>query len=136
MIFKRKKEEEKTPKEILNSFAELEKKVNDLEILVESLKRENEKSIQKLGIVRFNPFSNTGGDQSFSLALLDKKNNGTIITSFYSNEGSSVYAKPIENGKSTYILSDEEKEAIEKASGENIFTKEKKSKEKVKAKKK
>ncbi len=132
MIFKRKKE--KTPKEILDSFSKLEKKVEELENLVAELKKENEKSVQKVGIVRFNPFSNTGGDQSFSLALLDKSNNGVIVTSFYSSEGSSVYGKPIKNGESTHILSEEEEKAIEKASGE-IFSTKKKTKKKVKTKK-
>ncbi len=132
MIFKRKKENERTSKEILSSFLKLEKKVKELESLVEELKKENENSIQKVEMIRFNPFSKTGGNQSFSLALLNKKNNGAVITNFYSNEGSSVYGKPIENGKSTYILSEEEKEAIEKATGENIFTKNKESKKEKK----
>ena len=121
MIFKRKKENEKTPKEILSSFSRLEEKMQRLELLIEDLKKENEKAIQKIGIVRFNPFSNTGGDQSFSLALLDGKNNGIVITSFYSREGSNVYGKPIKNGKSTYVLSEEEKKAIEKAEEEDIL---------------
>ena len=66
-------------------------------------------------MVRFNPFSDVGGDQSFSLALLDKRNNGIVITSLYAREGSRVFGKPIENGLSPHSLSEEEKEAIKKA---------------------
>jgi hypothetical protein len=74
-----------------------------------------QKSIQKVGIIRFNPFKDTGGNQSFSIALLDSFDNGVIISTLFSREGTRVYAKPIDNGQSTYNLSDEEKEAIQKA---------------------
>ena len=133
MIFKRKEEKEKTPKEILDSFSELEKKVQELETVITQTKKENEKTIQRIGLVRFNPFSNTGGDQSFSLALLDGKNNGIVITSFYSREGSSVYGKSVENGKSKHVLSREEEKAIARASmGDlSIETNENKNKKKT-----
>jgi len=72
-------------------------------------------SIQKVGVVRFNPFKDTGGDQSFAIALLDKNNNGVVISSLYSREGTRIYTKPIEKGDSSYHLSEEEKQAIEKA---------------------
>ena len=68
-----------------------------------------------MGIVRFNPFSGVGSDQSFSVALLDKNDNGIVITSLYNREGNRVYAKPIKTGVSEYLLSTEEKSAIEKA---------------------
>jgi len=72
-------------------------------------------SITKVGVVRFNPFKDTGGDQSFAIALLDSNNNGVVLSSLYTREGTRVYTKPIQNGSSPYNLSDEEKEAIEKA---------------------
>lgn len=73
-------------------------------------------SITKVGVVRFNPFKDTGGDQSFAVALLDSNNNGLVISSLYSREGTRVYTKPIEAGKSiNYNLSEEEQEAIAKA---------------------
>ena len=72
-------------------------------------------SIQKVGVVRFNPFKDTGGDQSFAIALLDKSNNGLVISSLYGREGTRIYTKPIEKGNSTYHLSEEEKQAIQKA---------------------
>jgi len=58
-----------------------------------------------------------GGDQSFSIALLDKQNSGVVITSLYTRDGNRVYAKPIENGTSEYTLSKEEKEALSRATG-------------------
>jgi hypothetical protein len=73
------------------------------------------KSIQKVGVVRFNPFKTTGGDQSFAIALLDSSDTGVVISSLYTREGTRVYSKPLDKGKSKYPLSEEEKQAIEKA---------------------
>lgn len=67
---------------------------------------------QRLGVVRYNPFKDIGGDQSFSLAFLDKKDNGIVLTSILSREGNRSYAKPIKNKKSEYHLSKEELQAI------------------------
>lgn len=67
----------------------------------------------KLGIVRFNPFRDVGGDQSSSLALLNGKNDGFTISSLFSREGARVYTKQITGGESEkYPLTEEEKEAI------------------------
>lgn len=98
------KESEKQRKEIAKIIKE-----------IAILKNITQKSLQKIGLVRFNPLKNVGGDQSFSIALLDLDNNGFVITSIYSREGNRIYAKPINNGKSEYSLSDEEGEAIQKA---------------------
>ena len=70
---------------------------------------------QKLGLVRFNPFSETGGDQSFALSLLDRNNNGFIITCLHTRDRTRVYAKPIVAGKSKYELSKEEEKALASA---------------------
>lgn len=71
------------------------------------------KGIHKIGLVRFNPFKDVGGDQSFSLALLNGKNDGLVITSLYTREGTRVYAKSIAKGASEkYQLSQEEEKAI------------------------
>jgi len=75
------------------------------------------KSVHKIGMVRFNPFKDAGGDQSFSIALLDYGNNGAVISSLHANDGTRVYAKPIAKGESKYQLTEEENEAIEKALG-------------------
>lgn len=82
----------------------------------EKLQKISDISITKVGVVRFNPFKDTGGDQSFAVALLDSNNNGLVISSLYSREGTRIYTKPIEAGKSiNYNLSEEEGEAINKA---------------------
>ena len=72
-------------------------------------------SVQNVGIVRFNPFRDAGGDQSFCIALLDEQQNGVVISSLYSRDGVRVYGKPIQSGASTYTLSGEEKQAIQRA---------------------
>ena len=73
------------------------------------------KCIQKVGIVRYNAFENTGSNLSFALALLDNNNNGIVLNGIYSREMSNIYAKPVENGKSTYTFSEEEIKALQKA---------------------
>lgn len=108
-LFKKDKEP-KNLKELLRQFEELKKEV-------EKLRKQTISSIQKIGIVRYNPFSGVGSDQSFSIALLDGNNDGLVVTSLYARDGNRVYAKPIKNGKSEYSLSDEEKKAIGKALG-------------------
>ena len=80
------------------------------------LRKESYFHIQRVGLVRFNPFSQTGGNQSFSLALLDGNNDGLVISSFHSREGTRIYAKIVKKGKAEGLsFSDEEKEAIAKA---------------------
>ena len=69
--------------------------------------------IQKIGMVRYNAFRDTGSDLSFSLALLNEHNDGVVLNGIYARDMSNIYAKPIEGGKSKYALSDEEKQAIE-----------------------
>jgi len=113
-FFKKKKEPENF-QEILSQFKGLEENLEKLSAELERLKKESKFSIQKTGVVRFNPFSEIGGNQSFSIALLDGNNNGLVITSLYTRGGNRIYAKPIIEGKSQYLLSREEKEAIEKA---------------------
>ena len=84
---------------------------------IEKLNKISATCFQKIGVIRFNPFQEVGGDQSFSVALLDAQNNGFVITGLYTREGNRIFAKPIENGQSKYLLSGEEKEAIKKATG-------------------
>lgn len=77
--------------------------------------------LHKVGMVRFNPFRDIGGDQSFSIALLDGKNNGLVLSSMYSREGVRVYTKSIIQGDSEkHQLTEEEKKAISIASATKI----------------
>lgn len=72
--------------------------------------------IRKVGLVRYNPFSDSGGDQSFALALLDEHKNGIVISSLYGREMNRVYAKRIEVGEcKKHQLTEEEKKAINEA---------------------
>jgi hypothetical protein len=114
-IFKKTKKEPENLREVISKISELEKSIQNVGSMVQEMRERDKKHIQRIGIVRFNPFSGVGGDQSFSIALLDGDNNGITITSLYGKEGNRVYAKPIEGGKSQYQLSDEEQEAIRRA---------------------
>ncbi|MCH8741395.1 DUF4446 family protein [Patescibacteria group bacterium] len=100
------------------------KKIEEQEADIQTIKKDisgldkiSKLSFQRIGLVRFNPFKEVGGDQSFSVVLLDFNNNGFVITSIYSRDGNRVYAKAINNGKSQYSLSNEENEAIKMAMG-------------------
>jgi hypothetical protein len=70
---------------------------------------------QKISIVRFNPFGDTGGDQSFSLAVLDAQDSGYVLTSIHGRQGTRVYVKPVDFGKSKYTLSAEEQQSLNQA---------------------
>src|SRR5689334_23197781 len=70
---------------------------------------------QKISIVRFNPFGDTGGDQSFVLAVLDAHNSGYVLTSIHGRGGTRVYVKPVDYAKSKYTLSEEEQQALAQA---------------------
>lgn len=72
-------------------------------------------SVQGIGVVRFNPFTSQGGNQSFAAAFLDERGNGVVFSTLYSRDRVGVYAKPVENGASSFELTGEEKEAIAKA---------------------
>ena len=93
----------------------VEKQNMEIRNLVDSIDKNLESCIQKIGIVRYNAFKDTGSDLSFALAMLDENNNGVVLNGIYSREMSNIYAKPVENGKSSYTLSEEEKMALEKA---------------------
>jgi hypothetical protein len=76
------------------------------------IERNLEICIQKVGIVRYNPFDNMGGDLCFALALLNKKNEGVVVNGIYGRDSSYTYGKAVSELKSKYPLSEEEKEAI------------------------
>ena len=96
----------------------VEKQNAEIENFVKTLDKDLEKCIQKVGIVRYNAFKDTGSDLSFALALLDENNDGVVLNGIYSREISNIYAKPVENGKWNYTVSEEEQEAIKKAIGQ------------------
>ena len=93
----------------------VEKQNNEIANFVKTLDEDLTRCIQKVGMVRYNAFKDTGSDLSFTLALLDEHNDGVVLNGIYSREMSNIYAKPVKNGTSTYTMSAEEKEAVQKA---------------------
>lgn len=102
-------------KQYIESVEKVQKQSNELASYCNKLDTEKGRCLQKVGLVRYNAFKDTGSDLSFALAILDEYNNGIVLNGIYSREMSNIYAKPVENGNSTYTLSEEEKQAIKKA---------------------
>lgn len=105
----------KVLEKLLGQQAESQEYIKKVEEGLKDLEKEGLRHVQRVGVVRFNPFSDTGGDQSFAIALLDGKLNGVVLTSLHTREATRTYVKPIEKGKSAFELSKEEKQALEKA---------------------
>src|SRR5579884_2849512 len=96
----------------------VEKVTRDNEVLNKNLRavyREGLGHVQKMEIVRYNPYEDTGGNVSFSLVLLDGRNTGMILTSLHTRAGTRVYVKTVTKGESEVSLSKEEKQVLEKA---------------------
>ena len=74
-------------------------------------------SLQHIGLVRFNPFEDTGSDQSFAIALLDDERTGIVVSSLHGRDGTRIFAKPIHAGQASHSLSAEEQRALGIASG-------------------
>ncbi len=100
---------------VLRSEAKNTKDLKALEKELKNLENEVTLHVQKVGLVRFNPFDELGGEHSFSLALLDGKDTGLVLTGLHTREKTRVYIKNIKQGKSKYALSKEEKRALDKA---------------------
>lgn len=102
--------------ELINFLNLSKKEQTEIKKTLAELAASGELHLQKVGIVRFNPFAETGGDQSFSLALLDGQSNGFVISSLHNRDQTRVYVKAIAKGSGDSIeLSKEEKKAIDKA---------------------
>ena len=107
-------------KEILETVLQTQKglqsETRDLYKVLDEVKQEGRLHIQRVGMVRFNPFSDTGGSQSFTLCLLDGHDNGLVMTSLYARTGHRWYIKEVRSGKGKELaLSREEQVAVEKA---------------------
>lgn len=87
------------------------------------LKKDFAFAVQKVGLVRFNPFNDGGGNFSFSLALLDQHDTGIIITSMYGREQNRIYTKKIDQGKCEIKLTEEEQMAVAEANKGSSETK-------------
>ncbi|MGI6112772.1 MAG: DUF4446 family protein [Mahellales bacterium] len=101
---------------INDSFDNIERsiaRVDELEVQCTYIKNQLKQCFQKIGIVRYNPFKEMGSDLSFSIALLDDRNNGLVLTGLYGRNTTSIFAKPISNLQSNYALTTEEQEALQ-----------------------
>jgi hypothetical protein len=103
---------EKKLLQCLSTVSAVDAKYDEVLESIAVLDRRLEFCVQKVGMVRYNPFDNMGGDLSFALALLNGRDEGVVINGIYSRDYSYTYGKPVKNITSKYPLSDEEKAAI------------------------
>jgi len=89
--------------------------VDEVEARTAVLERDIRQSLGRVGIVRYNPFEDTGGNQSFALSIIDARGDGFVLSSLHARSGTRVYAKAVTGGKSDAALSDEEAEALRQA---------------------
>jgi hypothetical protein len=96
----------------IGQVRQVSSRLDDLNTMTEYMEQRTRGSLQHIGLVRFNPFEDTGSDQSFAIALLDDRKDGVVISSLHGRANTRVFAKPVENGTSRHALSDEEASAI------------------------
>lgn len=89
--------------------------VNVLDLRSTALEGAQRKAIQRVGLVRFNPFEDAGGNMSFALALLDADGDGLLVSSLHARSGTRIYAKSVARGRPEAALSDEEEAALRQA---------------------
>lgn len=106
--------------ETIRRLSRLEAQLEELQPRLAHTEAVADMSVQKVGFVRFNPFHDTGGDNSFILVLLDSKNTGVMVSSLFAREGVRIYGKAIDHGRSKHQLSEEEKAALEKTMKKEI----------------
>ena len=100
--------------EHLESVIRTRAQMEQITATVEALQESTQQDLQRLSLVRFNPFEDTGGDQSFILVLADSVGNGVLVTSLHGRDMTRVYGRVLQ-GWDSQGLSDEEKQAIEEA---------------------
>lgn len=112
----------KKGRDLEDAVSALEKEISELRKTatksgqeIENINKKLRKSIRGLEVKRFNPFPDQGGNQSFALSMLDENQDGVVLSSLYSRERASIFAKPIKNGKTEYELTEEEREVLDKA---------------------
>lgn len=106
--------------ELIETVVDFGTKIDSVNNRITALEKEGLKSVQEIKLVRYNPYDDTGGDQSFSVSLLDKEGNGIVFTSLHARSGTRVFAKPVKRGKAdNYELSKEEEEAIKNTLKDN-----------------
>lgn len=106
---------EATLQDILNNIKELEKNQHEIGTHVLHLDKKLRSSIRKVEMIRFNPFKDQGSNQSFAIALLNDEGDGVVLSSLYSRERMSIFAKSIKNKAAEFELFTEEKDVVTKA---------------------
>lgn len=102
--------------DIVNVIDDFRKRIEESEKKVERLEVYGLEHIQRIKLLRYNPYNDTGGDQSFSVAVLDGKGTGFVLTSLHTRSGTRVFAKPVSLGHNEkYEFSKEEKDVIKQA---------------------
>ncbi len=115
------KDLEKVLLDQVEEVKELDTEIQELFEISNRLRELAMKSLHKTSVLRFNPFKEVGGNQSFSVAFLNGKNSGVVVSSLHTREGTRVYAKPVENGQARgFPFTDEEKAVITEAIGKPI----------------
>ncbi|MBA2634834.1 MAG: DUF4446 family protein [Chloroflexi bacterium] len=87
-------------------------RMREMEAMHQVIEARTRRSLQHIGLVRFNPFEDTGSDQSFAIALLDDQRDGVVMSSLHGRSNTRLFAKPVADGSSSHNLSDEEAQAI------------------------
>jgi hypothetical protein len=87
-------------------------RMNEMEAMHAVIDQRSQRSLQHIGLVRFNPFEDTGSDQSFAIALLDDQRDGIVLSSLHGRANTRIFAKPVADGGSPHNLSEEESRAI------------------------
>lgn len=93
--------------------------IDKIEKRIAWLEQDGKEHVQKIGLTRFNPFKELGGDHSFSLAILNAEDSGIIVTGLHTRDRTRVYMKEIKNAKSNFELSDDEVKALNMARRKN-----------------
>lgn len=107
--------------EVLDDIGAFKKDLGEVKSKVAELEKLGQIHIQKVALLRYNPYEDTGGDQSFTLALLDDLGTGIVVTSLHARSGTRVFAKPVLEGKSgKYQFSKEEEQVVEKAMKQKV----------------
>jgi len=98
--------------QVLSRLQQHESQIGGLQTQLEKVSALLPHVVQGLGVVRYSAFENVGGDQSFSLALVDANGNGVVVSGLQGREDSRVYAKPLVQWRSSYSLSPDEQRAL------------------------
>ena len=99
----------------LDRVRQVVRDVEGLSARTTSVERDLTGAFSRVGLVRFNPFEDTGGNQSFALAMLDGNGDGFVVSSLHARAGTRLYAKSVSRGASDSALSAEEAEALRQA---------------------